>query len=426
MWRPVWSWLIGVSAALLCGCAAGPARTPRAAAPQLAPGASGDAAQLIVLTVNNPVQRTVQDAASTPRGYESAGGPYFAAGAARRSEHALEGTFGLVERARWPIALLGIDCLVYRLPEGADREALVQRLRADPRVESVQPLQEFSTLTAPTFNDPYSHLQGNLEQLGIAEAQRVSRGEGVRVAIIDTGADFDHPDLANHISRREDFVGAEAGPFRADVHGTVVAGLIGAVTNNGIGIAGIAPEARLLLYRACWQERTGEAPAVCNSFTLAQALSAAIEDNAQIINLSLGGPSDPLLTRLTQQALQRGIIVVGAMPTDARRGGFPVGVPGVIPVASSGADPLPGVLQLPGSEVVSLTPNGHYDFFSGSSVAAAQVTGVLALLKSGDRSLRGEDALQILQSSAGASGVPNACRALGAVSARGACVPLAR
>jgi subtilisin family serine protease len=157
--------------------------------------------------------------------------------------------------------------------------------------------------------------------------------------------------------------------------------------------------------------------AECNSFTLAQALSTAIEAHADIINLSLAGPSDPLLTRLIERAAAAGIIVVGAVPPDGLRDSFPTNIATVIAVdALESGRVTPGVLRAPGRDVVSLAPHAHYDFYSGSSLATAEVSGLVALLRAQRPGLTAQDARSLLlksepQAADGAS-PPNACAAL--------------
>jgi len=114
-------------------------------------------------------------------------GPYAAGSGARRTAGALAADYHLEETSSWPIALLGVHCLVYALPAGVAPELLLERLARDARVESAQPLQSFETLTTP-YNDPYSTLQHNLAQMAVADAHALSRGDNVRVAIIDSGS----------------------------------------------------------------------------------------------------------------------------------------------------------------------------------------------------------------------------------------------
>ena len=216
----------------------------------------------------------------------------------------------------------------------------------------------------------------------------MSRGASVRVAVIDTGVDVDHPDLPAHLMTRN-FVDNDAGAFQDDAHGTAVAGVIAAIPDNGIGIAGIAPDVRLFVFKACWRSSPTGAKATCNSFTLAQALSAAIEEHVDIINLSLAGPSDPLLTRLVDRAAAAGIIVVGAVPPDGQRRTFPTDIASVIAVdAIESGHSNSGILRAPGLDVISLAPHGHYDFYSGSSLATAEVSGLVALLRAQSPHLR--------------------------------------
>jgi subtilisin family serine protease len=230
-----------------------------------------------------------------------------------------------------------------------------------------------------TYNDPYVGLQSGFRQLDVADAHGLSRGEGVRVAVIDTGVDIGHPDLANKVIATRDLVGGTAEQFRRDRHGTEVTGVIAALANNHLGIVGVAPGVKLIALKACWQLAEDSDTARCNSFTLAKAISAAIDLKSQVVNLSLGGPSDPLLAQLVETGMQRGIVFVGAASGPGP--GFPQDVPGVLAVSASES----GVsaqhrLHAPGREILTLLPKGHYDFASGSSLAVAHVTGTVALM----------------------------------------------
>jgi subtilisin family serine protease len=389
----------------LVGCHSGAPLRPSATLPA---EARQSPQHYVVLTIRNPVNLPSAHAASSPRGYDRVG-PYLAGAEARTVSRALMREYHLRESASWPIELLDVHCLVYELPADADPNELLARLSRDSRVESVQPLLNFET-AANTYNDPYAKLQRNMQQLDVAAAHRLSRGSGVRVAVIDTGVQMNHPDLpASMVSRN--FVDNDADAFRSDAHGTAVAGIIAAVPDNGIGIAGIAPDASLLAYKACWRAAASGIRAVCNTFTLAQAISAAIEARADIINLSLDGPSDPLLTRLIRRAQGDGIIVVGAVPPDGLRDGFPTNIANVIPVDAVESHPaMPGAIRAPGSDVLSLAPQDHYDFYSGSSLATAEITGVIALLRAKQSHLSATQAQALLMTEAPA--VPDACAAL--------------
>lgn len=398
----------------LCACSSTPALRSSATLPVAALIAPQ---RYVLVTVRNPVGLPTARAASSPRGYDNVG-PYLAGSVARAAAKRLSRHYGLVEAASWPIALLNVHCLVYELPQDADPALLVATLAHDPQVESAQMLQGFEAAGRP-YNDPYAQLQKNVQQMDIEAAHGLTRGAGVKVVVIDTGAETHHPDLPPTLSVRN-FVDNDASAFNADTHGTAVAGVISAVPDNGIGIVGIAPDATLLVYKACWRAAANGIRAVCNTFTLAQALAAAIEAHADIINLSLAGPSDPLLTRLVRGALEAGIIVVGAVPAVGRTDAFPTGIAGVIAVDTVEDHPeVAGVLRAPGREVLSLAPQGHYDYYSGSSLATAEITGVVALLRSSHPHLSAQEALTFLQ--AGSPAVPDACVALGALLHKSGC-----
>jgi len=402
-------------AALLALCAAACSSGPALRSSATLPTAARDSPQrYIVVTVRNPV--SAPRAASTPRGYDGFGA-YTVGGVARSLSRALANDYRLQESASWPIALLNVHCLVYQLPVDTDQSRVLDALKRDARAESVQPLLNFQT-AGERYNDPYAHLQHNVQEMGVAEAQTLSRGAGVRVAVIDTGVQIDHPDLPTSVAARN-FVDNDGRAFRADAHGTAIAGVIAAVPDNGIGIVGIAPAVSLLAYKACWHLSAASVKAVCNTFTLAQALAAAIEARADVINLSLEGPSDPLLSRLIRRALDSGIIVVGAVPSDGIRNAFPTGIAGVIAADAIENDHIGAdVVLAPGRDVVSLAPQGHYDFYSGSSLATAEVTGLVALLRSQRTHLSSQEAAALLSAAAAAGqptappSVPNACVAL--------------
>lgn len=377
-----------------CAHAAPAAVTDPAAAakaPSLDPSPALDSQRQIVLAVANPMAAPSRHAGSNLLGYAAA--RYYGAGTqAVATLEALNTRYGLRQVAGWPIKALGLYCVVLEPAPGSDRAALLAQLAKDDRVALSQPLQDFGTYSAdgqaaaaPTqplrYNDPYVDMQRGFAATNAATAQALSQGQGVDVAIVDTGVDTAHPDLRGRLRSTRDLVAADPGAFNRDHHGTEVAGIIAAGSNNHLGIVGIAPKAMLDVYKACWYPQRPGAGAGCNSFTLAKALAAIGDTRARIVNLSLGGPADPLLRKLLEQLLRDGRIVVAAMPPNGRLDGFPDGIPGVIVVRSSAATPAPaGVLSAPGEDILTTQPNGGYDFTSGSSMATAHVSGVVALL----------------------------------------------
>ena len=282
-------------------------------------------------------------------------------------EHALRRIEG------WTLRALGVWCEVDEARDPESRARVLAALAADPRVESAQPMQRFAAQSTRA-HDPYRDLQPAAIRSELDPAHRIARGRGVRVALVDSGVDASHADLRGAIAPARDFVGGgERG-----AHGTEVAGVIAARANNGVGITGVAPEARIVDLRACWVERGATA---CNSYTLARALDAALVSRAGIINLSLAGPDDPLLARLLATAEARGILVVAAVPdgVSAARS-FPARLESVLAVVGSERDE-PGAVRAPARDVLTTKPGDRYDFASGSSLAAAHVSGAAALYR---------------------------------------------
>ena len=358
--------------------------------------------KIVVAFANEPLA-TPGPAGTTGARYGGTG--YRVGQSAQRQAHSVAAQYSLREVRSWPIAVLSMHCVVYEITNGRPAAEVIAQLSKDSRVLLAQGLQEFHTLTtaaaaAPAlataaagatappgagasagaaYNDPLYDMQTNMTTLGIARAQKRTQGAGVRIAVIDTGVDLAHPDLHGASLRSRSFLdkSADAASLR---HGTAMVGVIAAVANNHVGIVGLAPRAHVEVLEACWQLSPANDAAVCNTFTLARALAAALASDVQLVNLSVAGPADPLLAALVQAGLKRGVTFVGAAAgPDAP---FPTAIPGVITAAGTEQPPPPGALAAPSQHVMTLRPAGEYDFESGSSIAAAEITSVLALLMS--------------------------------------------
>jgi subtilisin family serine protease len=300
--------------------------------------------------------------------------------ARRREASALAIAHGLRLVDDWPMPAIGIDCFVMEDPGSAPLERALAALEHDPRVAWAQAVNDYRGLGGADDRrgDPLLPLQPAAHTWRLAELHRASTGRNVMVAVVDSGVDASHPDLAGQLALRQNFV--DTFPDAAESHGTAVAGIIAAHAGNGLGIAGIAPQARLMALRACWEITRQETR--CNSFTLGKALHFAVTNDARVINLSLGGPPDRLLQTLIDTALARSIAVIGAVDPERADGGFPASYPGVIAVTSSGdRRALPaGALQAPGTDIPATLPGARWGLVSGSSYAAAQVAGLTALM----------------------------------------------
>lgn len=307
---------------------------------------------------------------------------------ARRHSSQIADEYELTQVDHWPIKHLSVYCFVYRIADGDSRHDVLEKLRKDARVESAQPMQEFQTGIAENilYDDTYASLQHGLATLDVSLAHKHSRGHGVRVAVIDSNVDVDHEDLQGRIDRIGHFPAQDSTPDHK--HGTAVASVIGAVANNAKGIVGIAPESSVELYVACWSQASSKA-AICNSFVLAKALDTMLDDPPDVLNLSLTGPHDELVGRLLRQAHLQGVIIVAARSrSDDESHGFPANMKQVIGVGSSESSTrsrspdahAPNRVFAPGEKILVAIPDNAYDFRSGSSLAAAHVSGVVALL----------------------------------------------
>lgn len=376
-----------------------------------------EAARILVTFADSGLNKSARSGPAGPV-YRRSKSPYLTSVSVSSAVRRIAKEFSLEKLEEWPIAPLEIHCVVFRLTTEVSTEELLAALNLRPDVESAQTLKNFDVyaVSRSDLADPYSEMQHVLATLEIPQAHAWSLGAGVSVTIVDTGADLEHPELLHQIEAHEDFVTEATGNFSADAHGTAIAGIISAAADNGEGIIGIAPEARLSVFKACWYG-SDNGRARCNSFTLAKALSQAIDSDTDIINLSLGGPSDALLERLVREALRQNIIVVAAAQGTSTPG-FPANIAGVFVVEEANVgltsvDVRQGTISAPGTEILVAVPDGGYDFSSGSSLAAAHVSGVIALLVAVEPDLGAQEINSLLMTSrASGAGPVNACRAI--------------
>lgn len=338
--------------------------------------------RLLLVAFSDNSINSIKNSAS-PTSYRQRG-TYQSSTWSERVSDQLAEDYSLEKMAEWPMTEVGAHCVVYRLSSQGVMAEVLGRLAKDNRVDIAQSMKVFKTKAQPS-NDPYFKLQKNLQQMHIAQAHGKATGKNITIGVVDTGIDLDHPDLTGQISSNHNFAKDISASFSTDKHGTAVAGVIVAKKDNAMGIIGVAPDAKLVALKACWPDKVDAIEAACNSFTLALAINTAIRSDVDILNMSLTGPKDPLLSLLLKKALEKGIIVVAAGSDDMESENFPASFNGVISVHSinTGApnsDILTKPLSAPSEQVLTTLPYGTYDFISGSSIAAAEISGVIALL----------------------------------------------
>lgn len=272
---------------------------------------------------------------------------------------------------------------VYALQQDAlkaEADAARSPVAAAPAMEPMQaPVAPAAAPPAQPIRQP----QYIVGKLGLEDAHRLAKGERVRVAVIDSGADAGHPELQGVLAGSFDALGQEPSPH---AHGTAMAAAISAQAQ----LQGVAPAARLLAARA-FSGSAGPVSASGTTFHILSAFDWAAGEGARVVNLSFAGPQDRLLSRTLAAAKARGIVAIAA----AGNGGagaaplYPGADANVIAVTATDADDkaFAGAnrgsyvaVAAPGVDVLAAQPQGRYAFSSGTSIAAAHVSGLAALI----------------------------------------------
>jgi len=277
-------------------------------------------------------------------------------------------------------------------------------LRSLPQVIRIEPdsqvralgIEENNSWGVVRINAPAAHSLGYT-------------GSGVKVAVIDSGIDYTHPDLAHAYRGGYDFVNQDPDPMDDNGHGTHVAGVI-AAKPNGIGVLGVAPDVDLYALKVL--DRTG---AGYWSDVIA-AIEWAIDQGIQVVNLSIGGDGAAAVEAICRTAYDRGLLLVAA----AGNGGTtsviaPACYPSVIAVGATDQNdraapfsPNAPELELvaPGTTIYSTLPGGSYGVKSGTSMACPHVAGVAALIWSANSSLPNQEVRNKLAQTAVDLGAP--------------------
>ncbi|MFC7371442.1 S8 family peptidase [Fictibacillus iocasae] len=283
---------------------------------------------------------------------------------------------------------------VVTVTDGSVAEA-VKEYEANPNVEYAEPNVTYKASYVP--NDPdYSTKQYAPQKVGAEAAWDVTRGSStVKIAVVDTGVDYNHPDLAGKVIKGKDFVTDDNDPMDENKHGTHVAGIAAASTNNGVGMAGLAPNVQILAERVLDADGSGTLDDV------AAGIRHAADSGAQVINLSLGGAvGTKTLEDAVNYAASKGSVVVAAAGNESTPlPSYPAYYDKAIAVAATDQNDKiayfsnygPWVdVAAPGVSLYSTVPGGKYENLSGTSMASPVVAGVAGLLAS-----QGKNATQI-------------------------------
>jgi len=275
-----------------------------------------------------------------------------------------------------------------KLPPGTELEGVLRFYRQQEFIEYAEPNHVYRALDFIP-NDPNWNNQWALQKVQMPKAWEISQGRSeVIIAVLDTGVDYTHPDLASKVIQDKDydFINNDNDAMDDHGHGTHVAGTAAAATNNGIGIAGVCPQCRILPIKVLDSQGFG------SDATVAQGINYAVNQGAKIINLSLGGAScSETLAQAINGAFEKGVLIVAASGNSGKKTTmmYPAASPRVIAVGATDQNDGettysqrgPGLDVLaPGEGIVSTVPLNGYGSLSGTSMAAPHVAGVAGLL----------------------------------------------
>jgi cell wall-associated protease len=286
-------------------------------------------------------------------------------------------------------ALEDRNIYIVKIPISYSYHDTVKKIEAIPGVEEVRPDILAEPYSGIKSQDPLQEKQWYLKLIEAVEARDLGKSitETV-VAVIDTGVDYNHPDLFGQVLQGTNVFEGNADPMDTFGHGTVIAGIIAAGTNNGKGISGINPKAKILPIKA------GDKDGLSLS-DIIEGIYYAIDNGADVINMSYGSSKGDLLEyEALLEAYNKGIVLVSAAGNEGSEVNYPAAYPLVISVGSVGQDLKVTSfsnkgeqldLVSPGTSIYSTTLNQTYDWGDGTSFSSPMVAAAASMLKGKDK-----------------------------------------
>jgi Subtilase family len=305
-----------------------------------------------------------------------------------------------------PLRLIGRTLHRWRINDGTTVAAVIRALAGEVRIAGAQPNYLFKQMDIETeralTGDPAQYV---ITKLHLPDAHREATGRNVLVAVIDSGIDTKHPDLVGTVAATFDVLG----PHETHPHGTAMAGAIAAHGR----LMGVAPQVRLLAVRSL------DAMGQGTTLSIVDGIEWAVARGARVLNMSFAGPPDPLMRQHLAAVHTRGVVMVAAAGNEGPGSAplYPAADAHVIAVTATDADdrlyPLANrgrhiALAAPGVDILEPAPNDGVQLISGTSVAAAHVTGIAALILERAPTLRPDQVRSVLMRSAAALTAPGA------------------
>lgn len=303
-------------------------------------------------------------------------------------------------------SLGGVVVVKARITDGLSVERVLGSLRTTGELAFAQPNFNYRLSLASNAAGQYVVKAMDLEAL-----HKAATGKGVTVGVIDSGVDAGHPALVGALIGQYDALADAGGGQPAHEHGTAMTGAIAARTD----LEAIAPDAQVLAARAFAGK--SQASGQGTSYDVVESLDWAVAKGARVVNMSFAGPKDALLSRSIARATANGVICVAAAGNDGP--GAPAAYPGADPnvIAVTATDDLGRLygkanrggyvaVAAPGVDILVAAPGGTYTLTTGTSVAAAHVSGVVAMMLEKNPRLRTGDVRKLLATTATEAGAP--------------------